>query len=138
VGGWCYISLMSTRGYIVGVVGIAMVAVSALTAMTTATAAEPAQVGRYSTVESAVAMDATSAYLVQMRGMLVGQNIHDQTDAELIASGRAVCANEIAAGMTWGDLPALTEKWGLSLAFTRAYVASAVGAFCPAALPAMG
>jgi len=128
---------MSTRGYIVGVVGIAMVAVSALTAMTTATAAEPAQVGRYSTVESAVPLAPTAAYLITMRGLLVGQAIHNQTDPELIASGQAVCANEVAAGLTWATLPDLVAKWDLSLAFTRAYVTTAVVTFCPGSLLAM-
>lgn len=112
-----------------------MVAASALTAMTTATAAEPAQVGRYSTVESAVAMTPASTYLVTMRGLMVGS---ERTDVELLASGREVCINEVAHGMTWVTLAEKVDAMDLSLPFYRAYVQAAVSAFCPSALPAMG
>ena len=134
---------MEKRGVVVGAGSVVLAAVVAFGGFANADAAvtaapQTATVARHSTVAEPVAMTPASTYLIQMRGLLVGQTVHDQTDAELITSGREVCTSDIADGLTWAKLPALTEHWGLNLAFTRAYVAAAAVAFCPSALPGMG
>src|SRR5665647_3176595 len=105
--------MVHVRSAVVGAFATVAVAGLVFTAVSVSNAQEPAPVtdvasvavvGHYSTVENAVPMTSTNTYLMTMRGLLVGQERSDQTDAELIASGRAVCANEVADGMTWASL----------------------------------
>jgi len=112
---------------------VMLAAVGALSGsvVVSAVAEAPGTVGRYSTPDSAAPLSATTTYLMTMRGLLVGQERSDQTDAELIASGRAVCANEVAAGMTWASLDVMLRDADLNVPFYRAYVQTAVTAFCP-------
>jgi len=110
---------------------LATVGVLSGSVATSAVAEAPGTVGRYSTVESAAPLSTTNTYLMTMRGLLVGQERSDQTDAELIASGRAVCANEVADGMTWASLDVMLREADLNVPFYRAYVQTAVATFCP-------
>lgn len=123
---------MRTRGVIVGVVGIAMVAVSALTAMTTATAAEPAQVGRYSTIESAVAVPAMSqaVYLASVKQAGAGTTIAAQSDAAMIDSGKSLCA-DIAGGATRATFAKQVYDYGIDAAVFRDLLSASVMTFCP-------
>lgn len=81
---------------------------------------------------------ATSAYLTTMRGLLVGQPYSRQSDDDLIYSGRQLCANEVAGGLTWKTLDQKVKALGMSQAFYRAYVQAAVTAFCPDRLAGLG
>jgi len=118
----------------VAIAGLVFTAVAVSNAQEPAAAADVpsvAVVDHHSTVENAVPMTSTNTYLMTMRGLLVGQERSDQTDAELIASGRAVCANEVADGMTWASLDVMLREADLNVPFYRAYVQTAVATFCP-------
>jgi len=125
---------MSTRGYIVGAVGIAMVAVSALTAMTTATAAEPAQVGRYSTVESAQTGSAVDgSFLISVRAISAGSNMSRIADADVIAMGHTFCS-AIDAGITAADFKTSADLMGIPRGTYRAVLATSEAFYCPSHL----
>jgi len=128
---------MSTRGYIVGAVGIAMVAVSALTAMTTATAVEPAQVGRYSTIESAVPESIDSRYLATMRVLTPGTALAKSTDADLAAFARGFCANGAdVSGLS--QTAEVKSMFGTGPDSVRVMFRIMAAYYCPALLPKVG
>lgn len=128
---------MSRMLVTVGALAAAVLTMSGCAASAQATeaaAAAPVAVGHYDTPAEAVPLSPSTTYLVTMRGLLAGQERHDQTDAQLIASGKEVCANEVAAGLTWESLDKMVKDRGLSVPFYRAYVQAAVEAFCPGAM----
>ena len=103
-------------------------------AVSTASAAETVtpMVGRYATVESAVAVPAMSQsdYLTTVHGLLAGQEHFEMTDAAYVKSGRGMCA-ALSTGTNWSTLAKTTVEVDVDTVFFRAFVLASIQTFCP-------
>lgn len=69
-------------------------------------------------------------YLAAIRSAGAGTTIADQTDADLIHSGRSLCA-DIDRGYTWATFKQQTEQYDVDTDLFRKLLRAAVYTYCP-------
>jgi len=135
VGEWWYLPLMNKRGALFSVVLTALVAGGGVV-MSTANAAETvmpgtiAQVGRYSTVESAQTGSAVDAsYMLTIRALSKGTNYERVADADMIAMGHTFCES-IDAGNPVSNFAKWAELADIPKGVVRSQLAASEAFYC--------
>jgi hypothetical protein len=80
-------------------------------------------------VAPAAVMD-KAAYLVTIRGLLAGKPGQAQSDADLYASGKSICA-DIDAGATSATFEKQIKDYGLDRNVYRVIIRASILTFCP-------
>lgn len=119
---------MNTRGAIK--IAAALVASAALAGFVAVpSSAEPTASIREITKDASPAM-AQDTYLQTIRALLAGKPGDAQSDADLIAGGKSICA-DIDAGATYATFESQMDEYKLNRAVYRVIIRSSVLTFCP-------
>ncbi len=118
---------MNKKSVAVGAVALAVAVAGTLTAAASTTGANTPTVAVESA--SARAMD-QGTYLAIIRGMMATRAEHERTDAELIASGRSICA-DVDAGATMSTFNDQIREIDGDQVFYHVAIRSSVLTFCP-------
>ena len=123
------VRVMDKKSVGVGAVALAVAVAGTLTAA--ASASSNAASAPTAVVESTAtrAMD-QETYLTIIRGMMATRAEHERTDAELIASGRSICA-DVDAGATMSTFNDQIREIDGDQVFYHVAIRSSVLAFCP-------